>query len=132
MVYAKLLDAEHLSIMCNFCVYTPLKFIKKIFAANFLRPVFLDFWSASHGVFPKQNSITPRSILPKFYCSPITFSPIPCSLIARSVTLTPQSLFPPDHSLPNRSLAPNHPVPSLLLSNFLPDRLIALPLIFEK
>ena len=77
-------------------------------------------------------SITPRSLAPKFVRSPITRSPIPCSPIARSATLTPRSLFPPNHLLPDRSLSPNHPVPSILLSNFLHDCFIALPLVFEK
>ena len=52
------------------------------------------------------------------------------SLDAQS--LANQPLFPTNHSLPNRLLAPTHPVPSLLLSNLLPGFLIALPLIFEK
>ena len=77
------------------------------------------------------TSITPRSLAPKFSRSPITCSPTPCSLIARSATLNPQYLFPSDNLLSYCLLAPTHPVPSLLLPNFLPDRLIALPLIFE-
>ena len=76
--------------------------------------------------------ISPQSRAPKFACSWITRSPIPCSPITLSATLTPQSLFPPNHLLPNRLLAPTHQLLSLQLSNFLPDRLIALPLIFEK
>ena len=78
-------------------------------------------------------SITTQSLTPTFSCSPITHYPIPCSLIAPSAALPPRlRSTPPDHSLPNRSLAPTHPVRSILLSKFLPDRLIALPLIFEK
>ena len=77
-------------------------------------------------------SITPRSLSPKFAHSPITRSPIPCSMITFSATLTTWSLFSPNHLLPNFSLAPTHPVTSLLLSNLLPNCLIALPLFFEK
>ena len=77
-------------------------------------------------------SITPRSLAPKFSFSLITFSPIPCSLIACSATLTPLLLFPPNHLLPYRSIDPTHPVPILLLSNLLPCCLIALPFIFKK
>ena len=77
-------------------------------------------------------SITPQSIALKFARLPITRSPIPCSSIVRSATLTPRSLFINNHSLPDCLLAPTHPVPSLLLSNLLPDCLIALHLILEK
>ena len=77
-------------------------------------------------------SFTPRSLAPKVSCSPITHSPIACSLISRFATLTPQSIPPPDHSLLDIFLAPTHLFLSLLLSNLLHDCLIALPLIFEK
>ena len=62
------------------------------------------------------------------YC--VATLPIPSSPIYCSATLTLWFLFPPYHLLPDLSLAPTHLVPSLLLSNFISDRLIALPLIF--
>ena len=77
-------------------------------------------------------SITPQSLAPKFSRSPITLSPIPCYPITSSATITTQSLFSNDHLLPDRLIAPTHLVPSLLMSNLLPDFLIALPFIFEK
>ena len=68
------------------------------------------------------NLLLPARLLRNSH-SPIALSP-------RS--LAPRSLLPPNHSLPDRSLAPTHPVPSRLLSNLLPDLLIDLPLISEK
>ena len=77
-------------------------------------------------------SINTWSLAPKFSHLPITrppttFSPIPCSKM-----ITPWFLFLLDNSLPDHLLAPTHSFPSLLISNWLPDRLIALPLFFEK
>ena len=46
--------------------------------------------------------------------------------------LTPWLLFPPNFLLLNRSIALTYTVPSLLLSHFPPDLLIALPLNYEK
>ena len=75
----------------------------------------------------------PNTLPPKLFSrSPITWSPTPFSPIVCSATLTPRSIFPSNHSLPDHLLAPTYSVPSLLMEIFLPDCLIALPLIFEK
>ena len=59
---------------------------------------------------------------------------LPNHLLPNHFLYNAQSLitFSPDHSPPDRSIALTHPIPSFLLSNLVPDRLIALPLIFGK